>query len=100
MMAAEERQALLNATDDDEYEGAYNRKSHFRTSNIRGNGDVSNVVSPSSTLSQIVPEIDNVVCVFVVTFDTRSGKNRSFTKKKIITTITKRGLFNKNIPPF
>ncbi|KAK3085670.1 hypothetical protein FSP39_006920 [Pinctada imbricata] len=75
-MADDEKSPLLKFSDDDEHEGLHYRRpgGHHGNSykglgqNLDGKITVSSSVSSSS-----LAETDHIVCVFVVTFDTRSG---------------------------
>ena len=73
-MAGEEKSPLLADTDADDYNYPNPRK---RIANVppelKGVTNVNGNIKASSSSSSIVVDFDYVVCVFVVTFDTRSG---------------------------
>ncbi|XP_060083226.1 DENN domain-containing protein 11-like [Ylistrum balloti] len=69
-MAADERAPLLKFSEEDDYDGPRNRKTNYRLpSQFPGLGDPADDFILPLPLS----ETDHIVCVFVVTFDTRSG---------------------------
>ena len=72
-MADDEKSPLLKFSDDDEHDGLHHRRPPG--GGYRGVGqhiDGKIAVSASMSTSSLA-EPDHVVCVFVVTFDTRSG---------------------------
>ena len=73
-MAGEDKSPLLADTDGDDYNYPNPRKriAHVPPE-LKGVTNVNGNLNASSSSSSIVVDFDYVVCVFVVTFDTRSG---------------------------
>ncbi|KAJ8302431.1 hypothetical protein KUTeg_018827, partial [Tegillarca granosa] len=77
-MADEEKAPLLKFSEDDENEGPRQRLQHIRQADaLRGitgftDGTIS-ISASASVSSNLAESSDHIVCVFVVTFDTRSG---------------------------
>lgn len=76
-MAADDKSPLLNGTEEDEFDIPRQKiKSLYQSSNVAGysDGDDETINISGSTSASNLAEYDHIVAIFVVAFDTRSGK--------------------------